>query len=106
MRAFGLAGRPTAKEIDQQLKRDRSERRETLVSDIDEIPSGVIVKAEHAGDFYLVRKANLHRWTFDGYGPSQLPSNVASAFSVVTPMCHVRMFENGYVPEMHLSLDG
>ena len=104
VRAFGLAGRPTAKEIDQQLKRDRSERRETLVSDIDEIPSGVIVKAEHAGDFYLVHDGRLHRWTFDGYGPSQLPSNVASAFSVVTPMCHVRLLQSGYVPALHPSL--
>lgn len=105
-RAFGMDKRPTAKDIDQQLKRDRSERRDTTVTDLKNIPSGVIVKAKNTGDFYLVRNARLHRWTFDGYGPSLSPIDVASAFAVVTPSCHVRVLHCGYVPALHSSLGG
>ena len=67
---FGLTKRPTAKDIDLQFKRDRSERRGNVVSDLNAIPDGAIVQASKAGDFYLVRDGRLHRWTFDGYGPS------------------------------------
>ena len=105
-RAFGLEKRPTAKDIDQELKRDRSKRRETSVTDLKSILSGVIVKAEKTGEFYLVHDDRLHRWTFDGYGPPLSPANVASAFSVVTPTCHIRVLQNGYVPALHPSLDG
>ena len=105
-RAFGLERRPTAKDIDQQLKRDRMGRRDASVGHLEDVPSGVIVKADNAGDFYLVHDGRLHRWTFDGYGPSQLPASVASNFTMVTPACHVRVLACGYVPELHPSLGG
>ena len=59
-RAFGIEKRPTAKDIDQQLKRDRSVRQENMVTDLSNIPSGVIVKAENAGNFHLVHHGRLH----------------------------------------------
>lgn len=102
-RAFGMEKRPTAKDVDQQLKRDRSERRETMVTDLRNLPSGVILKAEKTRDFYLVRDGRIHRWSFDGYGPSLSPADVASAFTVVTPSCHVRVLQSGYVPALHSS---
>ena len=105
-RAFGMDKRPTAKDIDQQLKRDRSERWDSMVTDLNNMPSGVIVKAENTGDFYLVRDGRLHRWSFAGYGPSLSPKDVASAFALVTPSCHVRVLQSGYVPALHLSLGG
>ena len=105
-RAFGLERRPTAKDIDQQLKRDRMGRRDASVGHLEDVPSGVIVKAENFGDFYLVHDGMLHRWTFAGYDPSQLPASAASNFTMVTPSCHVRVLECGYVPELHPSLGG
>jgi hypothetical protein len=105
-RAFGLAGRPTAKDIDQQLKRDRMGQWDASVSHLEDVPSGVIVKAEKTGDYYLVRDGRLHRWTFDGYGPSQLPASVTSNFTMVTPACHLRVLTCGYEPELHPSVVG
>ena len=104
-RAFGIGKRPAAKDIDQQLKRDRLLKREEMVTALERIPSGVIVKAENSEDLYLVRDGSLHRWTFDGYGLSLSPKNLASAFSVVTPLCHVRVLQSGYVPAFHPSLN-
>ena len=95
--AFELTKRPTAKEIDQQLKRDRSERRETLVSDIDEIPSGVIVKDCVTNGFFLIHAGRLHSWSFDGYGPGLSADDVGSRLAVVTPACHVRVLQSGYL---------
>ncbi len=103
-RVFGLEKRPVAKDIDLQLKRDRSERRENVFSDLKAIPAGAIVRADKAGDFYLVRDGRLHRWSFDGYGPSVSPADIGSPLVMVTPECHVRLLESGYVPALHPSL--
>jgi hypothetical protein len=102
--AFGLTKRPTAKDIDLQLKRDRSECRENVVSDLKAIPAGAIVRAGKVGDFYLVGDDRLHRWTFEGYGPSVSPADVGSPWVLVTPACHVRLLQSGYVPALHASM--
>ena len=104
-RAFGLAKRPTAKEIDLQLKRDRSDRRVHVVSDLNRIPAGAIVQAINTGDFYLARHGRLHRWTVDGYGSSLSLADVASSLIIVTPLCHLRLLQSGYVPALHPSMD-
>jgi hypothetical protein len=104
-RAFGLAKRPTAKEIDLQLKRDRSDRREHVVSDLNRIPAGAIVQANNTRDFYLARHGRLHRWTFDGYGSSLSPADAAPSLIIVTPSCHLRLLQSGYVPALHPSMD-
>jgi hypothetical protein len=103
-RVFGLAKRPTAKDIDLQLKQDRPERRENVVSDLKAIPTGAIVQAGKGGDFYLVRDGRLHRWSFDGYGLSVSPADVAAPLVMVTRACHVRILRSGYVPALHPSL--
>jgi hypothetical protein len=103
-RAFGLSARPSAKDVDQMLKRDRADRTRVLINDLRGIPSGVIVKSQIAGDYYLVVKQKLHRWSFDGYGPSLEPAEVDSAFAFVTPACQIRLLGNGYVPQIHSSI--
>ena len=103
--AFGLTKRPTAKDIDLQLKRDRSDRMGSVVSDLNRIPEGAIVQANSSGHFYLARRGRLHRWTFEGYGASLSPADVPGSLITVTPSCHLRLLQSGYVPAFHPSLD-
>jgi hypothetical protein len=102
--AFGLTKRPMAKEIDLQLKRDRSDRRGSVVGDLNRIPEGAIVQANNTGHFYLAHHGKLHRWTFEGYGSSQLLADVAASLTIVTPSSHLRLLQRGYVPAFHPSL--
>lgn len=104
MRAFGLAKRPTAKEVDAELKRERGQLSSPGQHDAAALPTGTFLKDGTTGDFFVVAAGRLMRWSFDGYLAAN-PAEVESRrLAVVTPACHVAVLHAGYVPALHPSV--
>jgi hypothetical protein len=70
---------------------------------VKDLPSGTIFRHENAA--FLVWKGATHRWSFDGYTPSSLQV-ATQTVDVLTPASIVRMFGNGFTPDVHASADG
>jgi hypothetical protein len=103
MRAFGLTKRPTAKEVDAELKRGRGRLVPLVQPDIAALPAGTCLKDTATGEFFVVAAGGLVRWSFAGYLACN-PASVASGrLAIVTPACHVAVLRAGYVPELHPS---
>jgi hypothetical protein len=102
----GDAQRPTADAIDNRLHVERvtAERsKRTFTAALDELPDGVFVTLEGAGELaYLVWGAHLFPWSPGGYGVGRLRPKRA-AVRVLTPPSTVAAIRAGYTPEVHAS---
>ena len=67
---------------------------------VKDLPSGTMF--EHEGAAFLVWKGAIHRWSFDGYTPSSLQVDT-QAVNVLTPASIVRMYANGFIPDVRAS---
>lgn len=105
MRALGLTKRPTAKDVDAELKRDRGRLSPLMPPDISQLPAGSCLKDRATGDFCMVAAGGLVRWSFDGYLAKSPDSAALGRLEVVTPACHVAVLRAGYEPAFHPSVD-
>jgi len=99
----GKSGRATAPEMDRVLHPDRvnaAGSKVTYVSPLAALPNGTFVRA--SGRLHLLWGAQLHPWSFEGYGPPV--STDFDEVEVLTPRSIVAVLEGGYVPGLHPSL--
>ena len=99
----GKSGRATAPEMDRVLHPDRvnaAGSKVTYVSPLAALPNGTFVRA--SGRPHLLWGAQLHPWSFEGYGPPV--STDFDEVEVLTPRSIVAILEGGYVPGLHPSL--
>jgi hypothetical protein len=90
-----------AKALDGLLKASRSAARRT--APIAELPDGVFI-ALADGDFRLVWRGALHRWTPAGYvDPVATADLEVAEATVMTPALSVAALRNGYGVEVHPS---
>lgn len=88
-----------AKELDEQLKASRSAVRTTAA--VAAVPDGAFVELAD-GDFRLVWRGALHRWTPEGY-VDPVPITGAGEALVVTPSLSVAALRHGYPVAVHSS---
>jgi len=67
---------------------------------VKDLPSGTIF--EHENVAFLVWKKAIHRWSFSGYTPSSFHIG-AQPVNVLTPASIVRIYANGFIPDVHAS---
>lgn len=102
----GLRQRPRADTIDSRLHAERvaSDRsKRTYRAALEELPDGVFVTLEEAGEpAFLVWENRLFPWSAGGYGrPRSRPRGVRAV--VLTPPSTVATIRAGYAPEVHAS---
>jgi hypothetical protein len=89
--------------IDKILHRERVDKNaKPLEAPARPLPDGVFVEIN--GEAHLLWKSRLRRWSPTGYadGAAATPAGLVR---VLTPPSIVRTFANGYVPDVHLSVD-
>jgi hypothetical protein len=106
--AWGTATgkRPTAEQIDARLHAERlspNRSKRMYHAELDALPDGVMVSLDRLEDgAYLLWRAGLLRWSFDGYTKRLALPNGATV-SVLTPPATVAAIRAGYVPDVHVS---
>lgn len=102
-RLYGLHN-PMIVEIDRVLHKERITRKEMKVTYQDNalnVGRGAFI--ELSGKYYLKWKNRYFEWSPAGYVASiTLPPN--QQVTILTPKSIVRMFKNGYVPNVHDSV--
>ncbi len=89
--------------IDRVLHRERvTPRREkvTFSAQLRNLPDGVMVTLDGAGDAWLLWRGGLHRWTPEGYTEVR-PLESAREVRVLTPRSTVNTIVAGYAPAAH-----
>jgi len=102
--ACKLSKRPTAREIDAQLKRERDLNARPEIRALNSLPNGAIVKDVGSGRFYAIFEQLAFLWTFDGYGHGATFPDLEGPFVVLTPTSSLLALMNGYTAEIHPSL--
>ena len=69
---------------------------------VQDLPSGAMF--EHEGAAFLVWNGAVQRWSFEGYAPSTLQAGPQQV-DVLTPASIVRMYANGFIPNVHTSAE-
>lgn len=95
---------PSVKEIDRVLHAERAVRgggKPTFAAALNALPSGTFFELDNA--MHLVWQGRTHCWSFGGYSRSDLPFG-SQQVRVLTPASIVRMFEQGFVPQVHASV--
>jgi hypothetical protein len=90
--------------MDRRLHADRLEssgRHRTHKAALADLPEGVVV--EHDRGFWLVRAAQLHRWSFGGYVEHRDRGRFPAVLVVRTPRATVATLRAGFEPEYHPS---
>jgi hypothetical protein len=100
----GLASRPLAGEMDQQLHAERVDRRTrrqvTRPAQVGDLPDGAMVMRD--GTPALVSGGALLPWSFAGYGPRQMvPGDLV--VETLTPPTILGVLADGYRPLVHPS---
>lgn len=107
MRAWSLGNRSgaklLAKEVDEQLKLERSPSAHSETSSLAGLPDGVMVKYKANGAIFLVRGDSLYPWNFKGYGPATRAEAESDPFVVLTPASTIKAIQYGYKVVIHSS---
>ncbi|MDF1690440.1 MAG: hypothetical protein P1U35_12615 [Cycloclasticus sp.] len=89
--------------IDKQLHAERAVRggaKVTYTEEFGKLPSGTFI--EHNEEACLLWKGQLNSWSPDGYQQSaSLPAS-GEIVTVLTPLSIVKIFMNGFMPQVHL----
>ena len=92
-------------EIDGELHAERVARgveKITFAAQADVLPEGCMIAV--GADAYLLHRNAMWRWSFDGYErAAKLPPG--TEVSVLTPRSIVRLYADGFVPNVHPSAD-
>lgn len=94
-------GKILASDVDKRLKADRIAN--DIAPNLASLPAGTLVKHDDSHEFFLIKNASLHRWSFEGYGPSAPLSSATGPFSVITPVSTVNAIRSGYPVGMHVT---
>lgn len=94
----------TAKEIDAQLKLERSATARREMNALNTLPNGAIFEDVASGNFFVTFNQMAFCWTFDGYGHGVSFLSLDGPFVVLTPASSLLAFDNGYTVEIHPSL--
>lgn len=104
-KAFALADRPRAGEMDARLHAERYAVTRTLQRrDIDDLPDGAVISDDSEANpaLWAVHGDKLLRWCPDGYhGPRKRPSK--GTVATITPQAMIAVLENGFRPVWHPS---
>lgn len=92
--------------IDTALKAERvlSGSRASVDEAVTSLPNGVILEASSV--YWLKWRDLLFPWSFAGYGEPKELSEMPKFAKVVTPPSIVRMYTNGFTPQVHPSAFG
>jgi hypothetical protein len=103
-RAFGLAQRPRAVEMDAVLHAERvdraTRRQRTTMARAADLPDGVMIR--HDGRLWLLAGGTLLEWSFNGYA-SRRPPPASGPVEVLTPPASIAVMKMGYRPLLHPS---
>lgn len=91
-------------QIDKQLHAERAIRgggKATLESAFGNIPEGTLIDLDGAA--YLLWNGLLRQWTANGYHSTALKPLPADPVKVLTPQSIVRMYQQGFRPQVHAS---
>lgn len=91
-------------QIDKQLHAERAIRgggKVTFETAFENIPEGTLMEVN--GSAYLLWNGHLHQWTANGYRPYSLKPLPADPVKVLTPQSIVRMYRQGFRPQVHES---
>jgi hypothetical protein len=101
-----LTPKPTIAEIDNVIHAERAAKggvKITYEALIKYLPDGTLVDV--GGVALLVWHGELLRWTFDGYRPEVPTLPLSTSVRVLTPASVVQVFESGFIPEVHASVN-
>lgn len=93
-----------ASDIDKRLKLERSRISHIKENSLIKYPDGTIVAQMNSSAYYLLLDGNMHKWSFDGYGPAMPISTVRGAFNLITPLSTVKALSSGYTVQIHPSI--
>jgi len=92
--------------IDKVLHSERAVRggaKVTFEAPVDTLPFGTFIERED--DAYLVTDTALLPWSFDGYGRAESLPEPGTIATVLTPFSIVRLFRDGFRPQVDESAD-
>lgn len=96
--------RATITEIDKVLHAERAVSggaKVTFEARIDTLPFGVFI--EWKGSAYLLNETALLPWSFNGYAPAVPRPAAHTQVTVLTPASIVRLFQQGFRPQIDAS---
>lgn len=97
-------GKPlTAREIDAQLKRERTNPSQANAAPLISPPDGLIVKQLPSNDYYLIHSGRALLWGFGGYKQAIDLKKLAGPLRIITPASSASALSRGYNPELHES---
>ncbi len=100
------AVRRSHREIDRRLHAERVGRgipKRTYFAALRTLPDGAMFARD--GEAYLVYRARLWRWSFDGYAPAPA-LQLDRIVEVLTPRSSVAVLAAGYAPQVHPTVGG
>jgi hypothetical protein len=93
---------PKIADIDKLLHAERAIKGGSKVTYemlMGDLPSGAMIAID--GESYLVWRGKIYRWSHHGYGePIKIPA-ASIEVTVITPRSIVKLFEIGFVPQVH-----
>jgi len=95
---------PRIDEIDHILHTERARkggRKVTYEEALNALPDGAMIELDAVA--YVVWRQQLLRWSFDGYEQGEMPRPSIQNVRVLTPASIVRMFREGFQPDVHES---
>ena len=96
---------PRITAIDDILHAERTRRgggKVTYEEEFHTLPDGVMIALDAVA--YLVWRKQLLKWSFTGYARQETPWRSTQRVHVLTPASIVRMFHNGFRPDVHESV--
>lgn len=100
------ASQVSIKEIDNQLHLERAMRggqKQTYQASFQDLPTGTLIDIE--GKAYLLWNKQLHLWSFNGYTKTSMTLEPSAQVKVLTPNSIVKIFRQGFLPEVHESVN-
>ncbi|BAL23699.1 hypothetical protein AZKH_1377 [Azoarcus sp. KH32C] len=102
-RAHSYEKPPSVRDIDAQLKRERTTRVGRDTAMLTTMPDGVVVKQLSSNNDYLIHAGRALLWGFEGYTKAVELNDLKGPFRILTPASTVRVLSHGYKPELHAS---
>jgi hypothetical protein len=94
---------PSFKEMDKVLQGERVDGREkkSYQAVLDSLPDGTMIEINSRA--YLVWRRSMYLWSFPGYVEEKGRHAPSTTVTVLTPESIVRIFAQGFVPQVHVS---
>ena len=95
----------SVQQIDDVLHKERvtkGAQKVTYTAKLADLPSGTFVELDDKP--YLLWDKTLYLWSPEGYKASDIVVSAIGSVNVLTPSSIVKMFGNGFRPDVHQSL--